>query len=130
MAVPACRQAEQRKLFLEQFRLCQPVLSALGDPNRQLIIRTLVEHCDKGGLRVGDIQRDSHISRTAVSHHLKVLKDTGIISVRSEGTRNYYYINAESTGLRHMASFWQNAVAVMDLCPFAQKCGRNQNNDL
>ncbi|WP_298017217.1 hypothetical protein [uncultured Dysosmobacter sp.] len=65
MTVSTCGQAEQRQRFLEQFKLCQPVLSALGDPNRQLIIRTLIENCDKGGLRVGEIQKSSHISRTA-----------------------------------------------------------------
>lgn len=92
MTVSTCGQAEQRQRFLEQFKLCQPVLSALGNPNRQLIIRTLIENCGKGGLRVGEIQTSAHISRTAVSHHLRVLKDAGIINMRTEGTRNYNQI--------------------------------------
>lgn len=46
---------ERRKLFAEKFVLCQPALSAVGDETRQHIIRTLIEHCGEGGLRVGQI---------------------------------------------------------------------------
>ena len=58
---------ERRKLFAEKFVLCQPALSAVGDETRQHIIRTLIEHCGEGGLRVGQIQ-DRKSTRLNSSH--------------------------------------------------------------
>ncbi len=40
-----------------------------------------------GGIRVGEIQKKSYVSRSAVSHHLKVLLDVGIISMRRDERR-------------------------------------------
>ena len=45
----------------------------------------------------GEITKKTKLSRPAVSHHLQVLKDAGIINVRREGTMNYYYINTNDT---------------------------------
>jgi len=45
------------------------------------------------GLRVGEITEQTHLSRPAVSHHLKILRDAGIIEMRKEATKNFYYIN-------------------------------------
>ena len=59
---------------------------AFGDNTRQCIIITLIKNGGKGGLRVGEIQKETSVSRTAVSHHLKVLLETGIINVRRKGT--------------------------------------------
>ncbi|WP_432616920.1 ArsR/SmtB family transcription factor [Butyricicoccus sp.] len=46
--------------------------------------------------------------RPAVSHHLQIMKDAGIINMRKEGTKNYYYFDSE------MASF-QRLIAVLQL---------------
>ncbi|GIO27463.1 hypothetical protein J43TS3_20740 [Ornithinibacillus bavariensis] len=45
---------------------------------------------------VGEITEQTHLSRPAVSHHLKVLRDAGVILMRKEGTKNFYYINVSS----------------------------------
>lgn len=105
-----------RKAFLQEFKRCQPALSALGDETRQRILVALVESAGTGGLRVGDIQRACSASRTAVSHHLKVLKETRIVAMRREGTRNYYSLDSESEAVRHLARFWNQATAMMGLC--------------
>ncbi len=43
------------------------------------------------GVRVGTITQKTHLSRPAVSHHLKILTEAGLIKMRREGTKNYYY---------------------------------------
>ena len=47
------------------------------------------------GVRVGEIAEKTNLSRPAVSHHLQIMKDVGIIRVRREGTKNYYYFDPE-----------------------------------
>lgn len=106
----------RRQNFAEKFERCQPALSAVGDETRQLIIRTLIENCGIGGIRVGEIQKSTNISRTAVSHHLKILKEAGIITVRQSGTKNFYYLDPESSSMRRIAEFWNETVEMMGLC--------------
>ncbi len=66
---------------------------------------------------MGEIQNSTNISRAAVSHHLKILKDAGIITVRQEGTKNYYYLDSESSSLLMVLDLFQHAVEAMKLCP-------------
>ena len=84
---------EQLKLIREDFMNCQKILLAIGDETRQAIIMVLMETTCKTGLRVGEITEQVHLSRPAVSHHLKILRDAGIILMREEGAKNFYYIN-------------------------------------
>jgi len=68
------------------------VLIAIGDETRQEIIIVLMgTSCT--GLRVGEITERTHLSRPAVSHHLKILRECGLISLEKQGTRNYYSLN-------------------------------------
>lgn len=77
------------------FEACAQVLSAIGDETRQLIVVVLITAgCD--GVRVGEITAQTHLSRPAVSHHLKILKDAGIVRVHKEGTMNYYFLDPSS----------------------------------
>ena len=55
--------SERREAFLEEFRQCQAALFALGDNTRQCIIITLIKNGGKGGLRVGEIQKETSVSR-------------------------------------------------------------------
>ena len=63
--------------------------AALSDPTRQQVFQRL----QSGGLPVGDIARDLPVSRPAVSQHLKVLKEAGLVTSRADGTRRVYYID-------------------------------------
>ena len=83
---------EEKEKFIEIFTLARPIMTIFGDEVRQEILLTLIENGGCGGVRVGEIQKRSHISRSAVSHHLKVLLDAGIICMRREGTKNYYLL--------------------------------------
>ena len=84
------------------------VLDALGDRTRRAILETLRE----GPKPVVEIARGLPVGRPAVSQHLKVLKESGLVSDRAVGTRRVYEINAE--GLeeagRYLASFWSEAL--------------------
>jgi DNA-binding transcriptional ArsR family regulator len=62
---------------------------ALSDPTRQQVFQRL----QSGGLSVGEIARDLPVSRPAVSQHLKVLKDAGLVTSRADGTRRVYCID-------------------------------------
>lgn len=52
---------------------------------------------DLSGVRVGEIARKTHLTRPSVSHHLQILKETGIVAMREEGTMNYYYLSVDET---------------------------------
>ena len=76
-------QAQVRRLAA-QFQRCQKTLAAIGDPTRQQIVLALLSGgC--GGVRVGEVTAKSHLSRPAVSHHLGILREAGLISVRRGG---------------------------------------------
>jgi DNA-binding transcriptional ArsR family regulator len=82
---------------------------ALGDPNRREILRTLAS----GDLPVHEIAAALPISRPAVSRHLRLLKDAGLVSERALGTRHIYHL--ESEGLTTVQSYlervWGEAAA-------------------
>ena len=99
---------EEVNRLAEEFESCQKILIALGDENRQHLMLEMMrmEHC--GGIRVGTITEKTNLSRPAVSHHLQILKDVGILKVRREGTKNYYYINKESSSLKTLIRFFKD----------------------
>lgn len=80
----------------EDFKTCQQILSAIGNDTRQSIITALMETTCTNGLRVGEITEQTHLSRPAVSHHLRILREAGIIMVREEGAKNYYYMDVRT----------------------------------
>lgn len=81
------------------FRQCMPLFIALGDEVRLTIIDALSgSTLNKQGLNVNQITQKTNLSRPAVSHHLKILKDAGLVNMRQAGTANYYYLTiAECT---------------------------------
>lgn len=102
--------------FIENYNLARPIMTILGDEVRQEILLTLIEAGGMGGIRVGDIQKKSHVSRSAVSHHLKILLDAGIICMRREGTKNYYYIDFKDSTVKPVILFWQQVEPMLKLC--------------
>lgn len=77
------------RLLKKKFYECMPLFIALGDEVRLSIIGVLNEG-DPEGLNVNEITRQTSLSRPAISHHLKILKDCGFVEVRRSGTSNYY----------------------------------------
>ena len=87
---------DQINMIKEDFINCQKILLAIGDETRQSILLVLLETDCQTGLRVGEITEQTHLSRPAVSHHLKILREAGIILMRKEGTKNFYYNNVRT----------------------------------
>lgn len=110
----------------QHFHTCMPLFIALGDEIRLTIIEALTDEAlrvrEKSnhvntdqpdrqedrqaclpapsrphGLNVREITERTSLSRPAVSHHLKILKTAGLISVHREGTCNYYYLSIENS---------------------------------
>ncbi len=86
--------AENRYALAQKFKECQHMILALGDETRQNIVMVLLES-EQVGLRVGEITKRTHLSRPAVSHHLRILKDAKIISMSRVGTMNFYYMSSD-----------------------------------
>ena len=83
--------------------------AALGDENRRTILRLLA-----GGERsVGQLASSMPISRPAVSRHLRLLKEAGLVRERAEGTRRLYALDdlgAEAVRA-YIESVWGEAMA-------------------
>ena len=82
--------------------------SALSDPTR----RAIFERLSQGPMPVGELARDLPVSRPAVSQHLKVLKEAGLVVDRQDGTRRLYQVNPDGVGaLRaYLDRFWNQAL--------------------
>src|SRR5438270_13832491 len=85
------------------------VFAALHDPTR----RAVFERLRNGPRPVGDIARGLPVTRPAVSQHVKVLKEAGLVADRSEGTRRIYYIDPKGLGAMRawLDQFWAAALA-------------------
>jgi DNA-binding transcriptional ArsR family regulator len=83
--------------------------AALADPTRRAVFERLRE----GPRPVGDIARDLPVSRPAVSQHLRVLKEAGLVTERRDGTRRLYRIDPDGlAALRdYFDDFWNEALA-------------------
>jgi DNA-binding transcriptional ArsR family regulator len=81
---------------------------ALGDPSRRAILVRLAERPQA----VGELADELPISRPAVSQHLKVLKQAGLVTDHAAGTRRVYRINpAGVAALRdQLDTFWRRAL--------------------
>ncbi|MFS4581548.1 ArsR/SmtB family transcription factor [Phaeobacter sp. C3_T13_0] len=86
--------------------------SALSDEIRMTIVEQLMEH---GELPAGDLVRGSGVTAPAVSRHLKVLREAGLVAQRADGTRRLY--SARPEGLKLIAdwtqsrqSFWESSL--------------------
>jgi DNA-binding transcriptional ArsR family regulator len=82
---------------------------ALGDPTR----RAIFERLALAPLAVGELARELPVSRPAVSQHLRVLKQAGLVSDRAAGNRRIYRVDPEGVArLRaYLDQFWNRALA-------------------
>ena len=93
------------------FEACHRILSAMGDETRQHIILEMMR-MDYCGSRVPEITERTNLSRPAVSHHLQILKDAGIVRMRKEGTRTYYYLDPDMESFTRLSSALLQAVRI------------------
>ena len=83
-------------------------LGALGDPTRRAIFEDLADRPSA----VGELAERLPVTRPAVSQHLKVLKDAGLVTSRQDGNRRIYRLDPDGiAGLRHyLDRFWGTAL--------------------
>jgi DNA-binding transcriptional ArsR family regulator len=97
--------------------------TALADPTR----RAVFERLRDGPRPVGEIARGLPVSRPAVSQHLKVLKEAGLVDDRSEGTRRIYQIDPRGLGAMRawLDQFWDSV-----LTAFAVEVERAEKSEM
>jgi DNA-binding transcriptional ArsR family regulator len=95
--------------FVSTYGSSDEVWSVLGDRTRRMILEYLAER----PLAVVEIAERLPVSRPAVSQHLKVLKDSGLVSEDAVGRRHVYRLNpAGVSALRdQLDTFWNRALA-------------------
>ncbi|HEY4117376.1 MAG TPA: metalloregulator ArsR/SmtB family transcription factor [Byssovorax sp.] len=95
-------------------------LDALGDGTR----REIFERLARGPMAVGEIASGLTVSRPAVSQHLKVLKEAGLVTDRAEGTRRLYQLDPRGVAaLRdYFDRMWDQALAA-----FAREVERTED---
>jgi DNA-binding transcriptional ArsR family regulator len=84
-------------------------MDALGDPTR----RAIFEQLRSGPRSVGEIAAELPVSRPAVSQHLRVLKEAGLVTERRNGTRRLYRLDPDGLGelRRYVEEYWTDALA-------------------
>jgi DNA-binding transcriptional ArsR family regulator len=84
-------------------------LQALGDPTR----RSVLEELRDGPRAVGEIAARLPVSRPAVSQHLRVLKEAGLVTERQNGTRRLYRVDPDGLAeeREYQEVFWEEALA-------------------
>ena len=107
---------EDIKQLEDAFKACQKVLVAIGDETRQHLLMIMLQG-ECSGQRVVDIAKRTHLSRPAVSHHMQILKDAGIVKARKEGTLIYYYLGPNKEGLGKLIALCEDINRVMQFGP-------------
>jgi DNA-binding transcriptional ArsR family regulator len=84
-------------------------LQALGDPTRLAVF----EQIARRPRAVGELAQELPVTRPAVSQHLKVLKEAGLVTDRADGARRIYHVNPDGVeAIRHwLDGFWDEALA-------------------
>ena len=99
----------------------QTGLDALADATRMAIFQKLTH----GPIAVNELARAMPVSRPAVSQHLRVLKDAGLVTDSKAGTRRYYQLNPEGVArLRaHFDQVWEKALGAFQIAAEASPIG-------
>ena len=85
------------------------VLTALGDPTRRAIFERVAHHA----AAVGELATEFPVSRPAVSQHLRVLKEAGLVRDEADGTRRIYSLDRDGLASvrAYFEEFWQTSLA-------------------
>ena len=100
-------------------------IGALGDPTRRAIFECLARQ----PMAVGQLSDELPVTRPAVSQHLKVLKQAGLVTDQAEGTRRIYRINSDGVQAIHayLDQMWNQALAGFQLA--AQRIAETESQE-
>lgn len=108
--------AEDVMRLEQEFKACRKVLTAIGDETRQHLICVML-NSECSGHRVIDIAKQTNLSRPAVSHHMQILRDAGIVKNRKEGTCIYYYLDPEASQIDALVTLFSDVREIMKYAP-------------
>jgi DNA-binding transcriptional ArsR family regulator len=100
-------------------------IGALGDPTRRAIFECLARR----PMAVGQLSDELPVTRPAVSQHLKVLKQAGLVTDQADGTRRIYRINSDGVQAIHayLDQMWSQALAGFQLA--AQRIAETESQE-
>jgi DNA-binding transcriptional ArsR family regulator len=103
------------------------MMTALGDPTRQAIF----ERLSVRATAVGELAAALPVSRPAVSQHLKVLRDVGLVVDRQEGTRRIYEVDRAGLAVlrSYLDQFWGRSLAAFGTEVEQQERERDDGDD-
>jgi DNA-binding transcriptional ArsR family regulator len=112
-------------IYLPIVKAHEFLLRALADPTR----RKIFEDLRSGSRAVKELAANLPVSRPAVSQHLKVLKEAGLVRERRQGTRSYYSIDPRGLEpLRtYLESFWGEVLTAFENAVEKEKGGRYES---
>jgi DNA-binding transcriptional ArsR family regulator len=93
-------------------------MDALGDGTR----RQILERLRRGPMAVGQLAAGLPVSRPAVSQHLRVLKEAGLVTERRNGTRRLYRVDTDGLAevRDYFESFWTDVLAAFEAAAEAE----------
>ena len=93
-------------------------MDALGDGTR----RQILERLRRGPMAVGQLAAGLPVSRPAVSQHLRVLKEAGLVTERRNGTRRLYRVDGDGLAevRDYFESFWTDVLAAFEAAAEAE----------
>jgi DNA-binding transcriptional ArsR family regulator len=99
-------------------------MDALGDGTRRLIL----ERLRLGPRAVGELAAELPVSRPAVSQHLRVLKEAGLVRERRNGTRRLYRVDTDGLAevRDYLESFWTDVLAAFEAAAEAEAEKENE----
>lgn len=100
----------------KELRACQKILTAIGDETRQHLLCIMLQGECRGS-RVIEFAEKTNLSRPAVSHHMQILKDAGIVKSRKESTCIYYYLDPEASEINNLIALFTDIKKCMEKAP-------------
>ena len=105
--------------YLETVGTYEEAFAALADPTR----RSIFERLSEGPKAVVELAAGMPVSRPAVSQHLRVLKEAGLVEVRRDGARRLYQLNPDGLDVlrAYLDRFWDHALAAFKAAAETEK---------
>jgi ArsR family transcriptional regulator len=105
---------EKTRELEREFHACQKILTAIGDEVRQkLLLLMLMENREE--IRVADLADKTSLTRPAVSHHIQILKDAGVIKSRKRGKCVYYYFDSTCQNVDALLRLLENVRSIIKM---------------
>ena len=110
-----------------QYDMMDLALKAIAEPSRREILRLVLGT----ELSSGEIAAHFEVTRPAISQHLRVLTEAGLLTVRPQGTRRLYSMRPEGlAGLKeYLEQFWEDALRMLAQAAEAEERRRTQDGD-